>query len=42
MNGWVTIPATWTPDDAKPWARSALTHIEALPPKKAKAAKKAP
>jgi TfoX/Sxy family transcriptional regulator of competence genes len=42
MNGWVTIPATWTPDDAKPWARSALTHIEALPPKKAKAGKKAP
>jgi TfoX/Sxy family transcriptional regulator of competence genes len=40
MNGWVTIPADWTPDDVKPWAESALAHIGALPPKKAKAAKK--
>ena len=40
MNGWVTIPADWTPEDVKPWAESALAHIGALPPKKAKAAKK--
>jgi TfoX/Sxy family transcriptional regulator of competence genes len=42
MNGWVTIPSGWTPDDVRPWAESALAHIAALPPKKAKAAKKAP
>jgi hypothetical protein len=42
MNGWVTIPATWTADDVRPWAESAFTHIQALPPKKPKAAKKAP
>ena len=39
MSGWVTIPGSWTPDDARPWAESALSHIAALPPKKAKAKK---
>ena len=42
MSGWVTIPADWTPDDVRPWAESALTHIASLPPKKAKGARKAP
>jgi TfoX/Sxy family transcriptional regulator of competence genes len=41
MSGWVTVPAAWTPDDAGPWTEAALSHIAALPPKKAKAAKKA-
>src|SRR5215210_2299200 len=36
MSGWVTIPAGWTPDDAKPWVDSSLAHIGALPPKKTK------
>jgi hypothetical protein len=39
MSGWVTIPAEWTPEDARPWVESALAHIEALPPKKAKKSK---
>ena len=39
MSGWVTIPAAWTPEDVRPWAESALSHIAALPPKKAKAKK---
>src|SRR5688500_11642937 len=42
MSEWVTIPADWTPEDAGPWVESALAHIGTLPPKKAKAAKKAP
>ena len=40
MGGWVTVPADWTPDDVQPWAESALAHIGALPPKKAKGAPK--
>ena len=42
MGGWATLPADWTPDDARPWVESALAHIATLPPKKAKGATKAP
>ena len=42
MGGWAAIPADWTPDDARPWIESSLAHIETLPPKKPKGAKKAP
>ena len=43
MGGYVTLPADWTPDDARPWVESSLAHVAALPPKKPKgAAKKAP
>jgi TfoX/Sxy family transcriptional regulator of competence genes len=40
MGGYVTIPADWTPDDARPWVDAALAHVATLPPKQAKAAKK--
>ncbi|MGN6331455.1 MAG: TfoX/Sxy family protein [Motilibacteraceae bacterium] len=36
MGGYVTIPATWSPDDARAWVERALTHVAALPPKRAR------
>jgi TfoX/Sxy family transcriptional regulator of competence genes len=35
MGGYVTIPAGWSPEDARPWVDRALAHIAALPPKPA-------
>src|SRR5881628_1678382 len=34
MGGYVTIPADWSPDDARPWVERALSHVAALPPKR--------
>ena len=36
MGGYVTIPADWSPEDARPWVDRALAHVAALPPKRAK------
>lgn len=36
MGGYVTIPASSSPDDARPWVEQALTHVAALPPKRAR------
>ena len=36
MGGYVTIPAGWSPDDARPWVDRALAHVAAQPPKGAK------
>jgi TfoX/Sxy family transcriptional regulator of competence genes len=36
MGGYVTIPASWTPDDAAPWIERSLTFVGSLPAKKAK------
>jgi TfoX/Sxy family transcriptional regulator of competence genes len=36
MGGYVTIPANWSPDNARPSVREALAHVAALPPKRAK------
>jgi TfoX/Sxy family transcriptional regulator of competence genes len=40
MAGYVTLPATWSPREAKSWTHKALAHAAALPPKAPK--KKAP
>jgi hypothetical protein len=39
MGGYVSLPATWTPEDAGPWVERALGHVAALPPKKPKGAR---
>ncbi|MGN6689108.1 MAG: TfoX/Sxy family protein [Actinomycetales bacterium] len=36
MGGYVTIPADWSPDDARPWVERARTHVASLPPKRAR------
>ena len=36
MSGYVTIPADWSPADARPWTDRALAHVAALPPKRAR------
>ena len=36
MGGYVTMPASWSPDDAGPWVERSLAYVAALPPKKAK------
>ena len=36
MGGYVTIPGTWTSDQAGPWIERSLTFVAALPAKKAK------
>ena len=40
MGGYVTLPAQWSADDARPWIERSLQHVSALPPKKPKQAKK--
>jgi TfoX/Sxy family transcriptional regulator of competence genes len=35
-DGYVTIPATWSPDQAGPWIEKSLALVAALPPKKPK------
>ena len=41
MDGYVTLPAGWTADDARPWVEQSLEHVRALPAKKPKPAKAA-
>jgi hypothetical protein len=36
MGGYVTIPDTWTADDAQPWIQKSIAYVAALPPKKPK------
>ena len=36
MGGYVTLPAAWSADDARPWVDRSLAHVAALPPKKPK------
>jgi TfoX/Sxy family transcriptional regulator of competence genes len=33
MAGYVTLPARWSFEEAKPWVDKSLTHVAALPPK---------
>jgi TfoX/Sxy family transcriptional regulator of competence genes len=44
MGGYVTIPAAWSADDARPWIERSLVHVSSLPPRKrsSPAKKKAP
>jgi TfoX/Sxy family transcriptional regulator of competence genes len=35
MGGYVTIPAEWSPEAARPWVDRARAHVAALPPKRA-------
>lgn len=41
MGGYVTLPADWSPRQAKRWVDAALAAASSLPPKAAKAAKTA-
>ena len=43
MSGYVTLPADWSAEEAKPWIERALASAAALPPKqpKSKAKKRA-
>jgi TfoX/Sxy family transcriptional regulator of competence genes len=36
MGGYVTMPASWSPDDAGPWVERSLAYVARLPPKKGK------
>jgi TfoX/Sxy family transcriptional regulator of competence genes len=36
MGGYVTLPAAWSADDARPWIDRSLAHVAAMPPKKPK------
>ena len=36
MGGYVTLPATWTDRQAKPWIERSVAYVAALPPKKRK------
>jgi TfoX/Sxy family transcriptional regulator of competence genes len=36
MGGYVTVPDTWTPDQAEAWVATSLATVGALPLKKAK------
>ena len=36
MSGWVTLPADWTPEQARPWIERSLAVVAAMPPKKPK------
>jgi TfoX/Sxy family transcriptional regulator of competence genes len=36
MGGYVTLPAAWTPGEAKRWIDAALANAAALPPKQPK------
>jgi TfoX/Sxy family transcriptional regulator of competence genes len=38
MGGYVTMPASWSPDDAGPWVERSRSYVAALPAKKAKGA----
>jgi TfoX/Sxy family transcriptional regulator of competence genes len=35
MGGYVTIPAGWSPVEARSWVDRALAHVAAMPPKRA-------
>jgi hypothetical protein len=41
MGGYVTLPATWTADEAAPWIEKSLAAAAVLPPKKPPAKKAA-
>ena len=36
MGGYVTLPASWSADEARPWIERSLAHVAELPPKKPK------
>ncbi len=38
MGGYVTLPASWSADDARPWIEKSLAYVSALPPKARKKA----
>jgi TfoX/Sxy family transcriptional regulator of competence genes len=42
MGGYVTIPGDWSAAQAQPWTEKSLTHVAALPPKKATPKKATP
>ena len=36
MGGYVTIPGSWSREQAQPWIEQSLAHVRALPPKRPK------